>query len=337
MFGNYNSTQQKREDEERERQEQQEKWRLEQQFNKRKKYVEDHSGIYVKLHLENDKTTRTYKFANEEDEFIFMYKLDSSRYYTSSDYEKLLSYEDIRLDKKIYKAELLKTDNQVQQSREYCAELTAKQQPILIKFTASDQTELIATVDDLKQDFSSLGAFMQKIGVRNFRNIINIPEDVFAVKVINGEEYLAQRDYITFRQGNQLYLIRESYGDVCIAQIDIDKILYYKSEGSLRYEQQVTGGGGAGVNYGGAIVGGLLFGDVGAMIGSRRNEEVKEIETKTITHDDRIVLLALKAKGKSYQIGFDINSEMVFDWLIPEKQYDYVISKRREMYENGQL
>ena len=82
-----------------------------------------------------------------------------------------------------------------------------------------------------------------------------------------------------------------------------------------------------GINYGSAILGGLLFGQAGAVIGSRQNEEVKNIESRTIEHDTRLITLAIKVDGNSYQIGFDINSELAFDWLIPEKQYDYVIQK----------
>lgn len=43
----------------------------------------------------------------------------------------------------------------------------------------------------------------------------------------------------------------------------------------------------------------------------------------------------LEKNGRIYQVGFDINSELAFDWLIPEKQYDYVIQKRREQYEKA--
>ena len=83
------------------------------------------------------------------------------------------------------------------------------------------------------------------------------------------------------------------------------------------------------------VIGGLLFGQAGAMIGSRRKEEVKEIESRTIAHDTRVISVAFRKNGRIYQVGFDINSELAFDWLIPEKQYDYVIQKRREQYEKA--
>ncbi|MFR5151161.1 MAG: hypothetical protein ACLTER_17910 [Ruminococcus sp.] len=60
-----------------------------------------------------------------------------------------------------------------------------------------------------------------------------------------------------------------------MVELEVGDILYYKSEGALRYEQQLSGGGGMGINYGSAVIGGLLFGQAGAMIGSRRKEEVK--------------------------------------------------------------
>lgn len=181
---------------------------------------------------------------------------------------------------------------------------------------------------------------LENIHWRNFFNVIDIPEENFNVKVINGDKFLGNYKYIIMRKNDSLILTRASTSGwdgryVTIVEINIKDVLYYKAEGALRYEQQLSGGGGMGINYGSAILGGLLFGQAGAVIGSRQNEEVKNIESRTIEHDTRLITLAIKVDGNSYQIGFDINSELAFDWLIPEKQYDYVIQKRREQYEKA--
>jgi hypothetical protein len=184
--------------------------------------------------------------------------------------------------------------------------------------------------------------FFQGMEIKNYYNIIDMPADSFPVKVENGMGYFANNVYHMMRKDNSLIFARDAItkyytstsGYVCILEVPLEEILYYKCEGSLRYEQQISGGGGMGINYGGAVIGGLLFGSAGATIGSRKNEEIQKVESKTITHDTRIVMLVMRKKDMIYKISFDINAECAFDWLIPDKQYDYVIQKRREMYEN---
>jgi hypothetical protein len=122
-----------------------------------------------------------------------------------------------------------------------------------------------------------------------------------------------------------------------VTEIGIDEIVYYRSEGSLKYEQIVSGGGGASTSYKGAIVGGLLFGATGALIGSRANETKTEISMGTVTYDDRILMLNILRDYHPYSVSLSLDAEDILAWLIPEKQYNYVIQRRREMYEENPL
>ena len=176
-----------------------------------------------------------------------------------------------------------------------------------------------------------------KIKVKNFYNIVEIPNDNFIELVTEGNGYLNEGAYIIYRAEKILHFVQNEESlkvgsKVHMAEIDIDKILYYRSEGTLTHEQRISGGGGGGVNYGGAVVGGLLFGGAGAIIGSRHNQGAKEIRTENITHDTRCVVLTLRTDDNQYQIKFKLSASDTFDWLIPEKQYDYVIQKQREKY-----
>lgn len=248
---------------------------------------------------------------------------------------------EVRLGKEYSCKESCKKEELVQ-SKDFIGEKTIKVEGIKFDISKEDSSDDILTVliKDMKQDFSPIMGVLETIHWKNYFNIIDIPEENFNIKVVSGNKFFGNCKYIMMRKGNSLIFARASVTGydgryVAIVEINIKDILYYKSEGTLRYEQQLSGGGGMGINYGSAILGGLLFGQAGAVIGSRQNEEVKNIESRTIEHDTRLITLAIKVDGNSYQIGFDINSELAFDWLIPEKQYDYVIQKRREQYEKA--
>lgn len=99
-----------------------------------------------------------------------------------------------------------------------------------------------------------------------------------------------------------------------------DDIKYYQKEGSKRKEQHISGGGSS---LKGAIVGGLVAGDAGAVIGSR-----KEIETDYVDVDDREILVTMN-DGKQIEL-VDLECyELLLDY-IPEKEYDNYINNKKE-------
>lgn len=121
---------------------------------------------------------------------------------------------------------------------------------------------------------------------------------------------------------------------IFLTEIPIDKVIYYKEEGSLRYEQEISGGGGMGINYTSAVIGGLLFGTAGAIIGSRNGQEIREIKSETREIDTRIVILKIYDQYNNISnFVFNCNTVNAFEWYIPEKEYAYIINKRRNNYE----
>ena len=83
-------------------------------------------------------------------------------------------------------------------------------------------------------------------------------------------------------------------------------------------QQKISGGGGGGSSISGAVVGGLIAGETGAVIGSR--QKVQEVTSETVRHDSRRTLIRYYKDNQinviSY-IGFE-----VYDYLlkkIPEK------------------
>lgn len=309
-----------------------------------REYVENISkisGSVVKIKGAKFVENVSYKFFYVDENFAFVRNItDGGCFFDEERCEKILAEGTIVLEHDEYVCKLCKPIDK-QEDRGYfnkaIGEIRNRILPIEILFenTNDNQKNFIMYVENTSKSIRAMFPFFKKLGIKNYYNIIDIPVESFSVNVENGAGFFIKSGYQVLREGNALIFTRASVNEVCIARLHIDEILYYKSEGALRYEQQISGGGGMGINYGGAIVGGLLFGDAGATIGSRMNEEIQKIESKTITHDTRIVTLVVKRDNIIYQIGFNINAEVAFDWLIPEKQYDYVIQKRREMYEKN--
>lgn len=101
-------------------------------------------------------------------------------------------------------------------------------------------------------------------------------------------------------------------------EIPVSDIQYYSKEGDVQYTTKISGGGGGGSSISGAVVGGLIAGETGAVIGSR--QKVQEVTSETVRHDSRRTLIRYYKDNQinviSY-IGFE-----VYDYLlkkIPEK------------------
>lgn len=107
----------------------------------------------------------------------------------------------------------------------------------------------------------------------------------------------------------------------CFTIIPIDQIIYFYKDGDVQYATQVSGGGGGGSSLTGALVGGLIAGETGAIIGSRRkNEEIKSTIVKA--HDDRAVVVRYKENDSIKVLSYLDKDFKIYDYLlkkIPEK------------------
>ena len=286
-----------------------------------------------------------YKFIEQDDKYFFYRRVDSSDFRYGSgaieDIRNAIDEKPIILEKKDYSCILLRHDLIEKVSQNAIAECVMHASEIKVKFENVSGTGETFTFSFINrpENISPMSAFFSKIGVRNYYNIVNIPEETFKITINKGDGFLSDATtYVAFRNGNIFTLLRSSKAtftpQITIAEIHASEILYYKQEGSLRYEQSVSGGGGASTSYAGAFIGGLLFGAAGAIIGSRANEKPVNVSSTTITHDDRVLVLCIKRENVVYQISVDLEAEEILDWIIPEKQYDYVISRRRQYFES---
>ena len=106
---------------------------------------------------------------------------------------------------------------------------------------------------------------------------------------------------------------------------DIEKIRYYKLEGSIYQKQQISGGGGGGSSIKGAVVGGLIAGGPGAIIGSRKKNN--NIETTYVEEDDRRLVITFK-NDKELKLPYKFYDRLL-DY-IPEKDYDNYITNKKQ-------
>lgn len=147
-----------------------------------------------------------------------------------------------------------------------------------------------------------------------------------------GFDLLSSRNYYVWIEKDALSLFpvftnramfRTFEDKIHVTAIPLDDISYFCRDGEIFHEQIISGGGGGGSSIKGAVIGGIIAGEAGAVIGSRK--ETQAITSRTVTHDTRCVLL----KAKTGEIKFESNSYDAIAELIPEKDYAVVEELRR--------
>ena len=88
-----------------------------------------------------------------------------------------------------------------------------------------------------------------------------------------------------------------------LTSIKIKDIANLSQEGSIHYTTSVQGGGGGGSSLKGAIRGGLIAGEIGAIIGSRK--EVETITSSVSQVDDRATHMKIIDNNSLYEIIFE--------------------------------
>lgn len=99
-------------------------------------------------------------------------------------------------------------------------------------------------------------------------------------------------------------------------KIAYDDIVFFTKEGDVTYTTEVSGGGvcGGGSSLTGAIVGGAIAGNTGAIIGSRKEVTSTPIKSRTVRHDDTRTRIRYKVGNQYKECTFD--GFRVYDYLI---------------------
>lgn len=105
--------------------------------------------------------------------------------------------------------------------------------------------------------------------------------------------------------------------------IEINRIEHYATRGEVFRETVITGGGGGGSSIKGAVVGGVIAGDAGAVIGSRK--KVDPIKSELKTHDTRETYISYFTKdNERNNIILNFEDYQILKDLIPQKDYEIV-------------
>lgn len=105
--------------------------------------------------------------------------------------------------------------------------------------------------------------------------------------------------------------------DLIYKAIPVENIQYFAKDGDVKYTTKISGGGGGGSSITGAIVGGLVAGEAGAIIGSR--QKINPITSTTETHSTTKTILKY----------FDGESLAVLTFK-GHSMYNYLLSKMPE-------
>ena len=111
--------------------------------------------------------------------------------------------------------------------------------------------------------------------------------------------------------------------DIGVFKVDITDIEYYLVTGQKTSELRIEGGGSSGPNIKGAIIGGILAGEAGAIIGGM--PEPKPVYSYTQHNENRCVELVYKKDGTVQKIKLSYPAFPFLEQWIPEKDYSYVV------------
>lgn len=229
----------------------------------------------------------------------------------------------------------------------------------------NNSTYLSAIQNQLQNEYRSAIAPFYEDMQRNYYNLfskLQIPTDVAKIDVettVFGLQCLAiptagqtafyQNDFYIWKDNATLFIFptevhltlshisyrtkardlptKINTNDITLFKIGISDIEYYLITGQETSELKIGGGGSNGPNIKGAIVGGILAGEAGAIIGGM--PEQKPVYSHTKHNEGRCVELVYKKNGRVEKIRLSYPAFSFLERWMPEKDYSYVIFNSR--------
>jgi hypothetical protein len=182
-----------------------------------------------------------------------------------------------------------------------------------VKFlNETERNEKNITNESKNTTYEVSGVFKFKNGF-DISNSLEVNNESFWI--YNGKFFSVANEFVT-SSARIGFLVQNGEYNINKREILIQDINYYVVEGEFTRETKISGGG---TSIGGAIVGAVVAGGVGAVIGSR-----KSIKSEIINHDNRKVVLVYKNNNEVIRESFEISYLVVFEKLIPDKDINYV-------------
>lgn len=118
--------------------------------------------------------------------------------------------------------------------------------------------------------------------------------------------------------------------NVCI--VPKQDIEFYSKDGNISYTNQVINKG-KNISVSGAVVGGLIAGEAGAIIGA--GKDANKLENKTVSHDNVKTVIYYKVGTEVKTLS--INGQAFYSYInqaIPDKEYSYIQNKAMTLQNN---
>ena len=162
----------------------------------------------------------------------------------------------------------------------------------------------------------------------------------------NKSSYLVDSSSIDQRKSDfRRDMVEKEFMKIHAFSIPLNDIEYFAMSGQKYTTTEISGGGGniGGTSIPGAIVGGMVAGETGAVIGSRKKGTIEPVKSYTSVHDERDCYIKFKKEdGTLDEVVCKHNdryvesrkqlvnaAELFYDSLkkvIPEKEYAYILA-----------
>lgn len=162
--------------------------------------------------------------------------------------------------------------------------------------------------------------------------VVSMRKKVYSIYILQKYHYwIKDKKLYLFPQKEDFIYLNvntENSVDYCeenakLISINISDIIYFKIIGDISYVTNVES---TGINLKGAAIGAVAAGDAGAIIGSR-----PQIKSQVEEKDNRFVELKYEDDGIIKTLEFDYTSFEVFRNIFPEKEYEYVEYKGKNL------
>lgn len=195
-----------------------------------------------------------------------------------------------------------------------CELVLEPHQKINIGFYPQEKNNVSLLIDTLYND---LPQYEDEIYTLCFfkKNQIQINAEVCHVTIDNINIDLGNRCFV-WRDNDFLYMCNTVIRNGI--KIKISNIKYYRIMGNKYVTTEITGGNGGGSSIKGAVIGGLIAGEAGAIIGSRK--PIEAIKSTSTIHDEQKVLLYSTDSAKIFIFNSSIYKVLLK--LLPEKEYE---------------
>lgn len=170
----------------------------------------------------------------------------------------------------------------------------------------------------------------------------NAPENTYSISYLKGlpgidnqrnENNPSFLDFYMWVEDGLINLLDKRIDGVGKHSLLIDNILSFTRQGDVHNETIIEGGGGGGSSISGAVVGGVIAGEAGAIIGSRK--KVNPITSKNIVVDKRQTIIEYKDNDNIRYIFLNSEAYDILLQLIPNKEITFVNKKevKNDIYE----